>query len=508
MPCTYTLSLGLPCFKETAYTDSPWNFLTFWTKWRITGNEKLNPFITTCVTLALAIVFATPQLPESKFFDKMQQLALETTGPGSAAVVVRDGRPIFLKAYGLADTETKKKFATSTAFEIGSISKQFVATALLMLVAERKLSLTDPLGKHLPELPEAWRSATIEQTLHHMSGIPDYEAIAGYDYYNAPRSEKDVIDQAASKAPEFKPGDRWDYSNTGYYLLSMIVAKRSGIPVGQFLEERIFRPLGMTSTYAQTMPTKRLAATGYHSRSGKQTAQPPIAWSSTYGAGGIVSTLSDMTLWDNALYTEKLLPARLRDMLWSSAKTNAGDTVNYGFGWFTGSYRDIPRQDHGGQTNGFTCYYYRFPQHRMAIFAVTNTYGGRVGSMANALAAHFVPGASFYSLPAVSGADAERSKTHLAMLKQAVLGEGGFDLVSEGIKNFATEKSFEAMREPLKPSLGSMKSFQLVKEKQVKMANGTETPEFTYRMESADGIRFWVFRVQDGKMTFLSWGDE
>jgi len=455
------------------------------------------------VILASLILLGSAQLSNAEFSAKIEKLAMETSGPGTSAIVIQDGRPVFLRAHGLADTAKQKKFTTNTAFEIGSISKQFVGTAILMLVKDKKLSLSDKLYQHLPEIPEAWRGASIQQTLHHMSGIPDYEEIAGYDFYNGARSEASIISEASKKEPEFKPGDRFQYSNTGYFLLSMIVSRRSGMPVGQFLESKIFKPLGMTGTYASTVPPIPSAATGYHRRTGELKAQPPIAWSSTLGAGGIVSTLGDIAVWDASLYTEKLLPDHLRNLLWSTATANDGTRINYGFGWISDSYRDIPRQNHSGQTNGFTCYYFRFPSRRTSVFAVTNTYGGRVGAVANALAAHFVAGASMHSLAPIPGVDESERQTHLKMLRQAVLAEGD-DLISPGIKDFATKDEFKGLRDPLQPLFADVRAFERVKEKKV---NDT-TVEYTYRLTSKSTITFFIFRVIGGKMTFLSFGDE
>lgn len=451
-----------------------------------------------------ALIFTGLQMPDAQFNARIDQLIAQSGGPGASAIVLKEGKPIYLKAFGLADKDKQTKFTTRTAFEVGSISKQFVGASILLLVKDKKLSIGDKLGKHLPEIPETWKNATIEQTLHHMSGIPDYEEIAGYDFYNAERTEADIIAEASKKPLDFQPGEKFSYSNTGYFLLSMIVTRASGTPVGKFLEEKIFAPLGMTETYAQTIPTRPIAATGYHNRSGKQTAQPRIAWSSTLGAGGIVSTLNDITRWDQALDSDKLLPDALRNQLWSTAKFNDGKPNPYGFGWFSDSYRDIPRQNHSGQTNGFTCFYLRFPSKKVTVFTVTNTYGGRVGPVANALAAHFVPGASFQSWAKLP--DSDKKATHLAMLKQAVLGEGGHDLLSEGIKNFATNKDFDAMRAELKPFMTDTGEFQLLKEKVTNPEN--DTREYTYRLDSKAGTRFWVFRVTAGKMGFLTWGDE
>ena len=126
----------------------------------------------------------------------------------------------------------------------------------------------EDIGAHLPDLPEAWRAATVEQVMHHVSGIPDYEGIVGYDFYNVDREPRAIIEAAATRAPAFEPGERFEYSNTGYFLLSLIVERESGIPFERFLEQRIFAPLEMRSTYTRAPPEGVTPATGYHSRSG------------------------------------------------------------------------------------------------------------------------------------------------------------------------------------------------------------------------------------------------
>lgn len=293
--------------------------------------------------MSLLALFALGQMPDAQFQARIKTLAA-AAGPGVAMAVYRDGKQVYANAFGVADEKTKAPYRTDLGFEIGSLSKEFTATAILMLVKQGKLSLDDPIGKYLPEVPETWRAAKIEQVLHHMSGIPDYEEIAGYDFYNSEHKPEEIIAEAAKKPLDFQPGASFSYSNTGYYLLGMIVSRASGQPIGDFLEERLFKPMGMSHTYTIHRPKGLTVATGYHSRTGTRTAQPPIAWSSTYAAGGIVSTLADMEKWDQGLYTSKLLPDNLRNRLWTGTTTTSGDRINYGYGWFVSQYRWIPRQ--------------------------------------------------------------------------------------------------------------------------------------------------------------------
>ena len=341
---------------------------------------------------ALVTAVALPSLATAQDadFEKYLEEQIEAIEvPGVVVGVFKDGEIVYHRAFGLADLEDGTMMQRDMAFEIGSVSKQFVAVALLTFVEEGKLALDDTLGKALPSAPKQWHAVTVEQLLRHISGVPDYEAIAGYDFYNKEREPQEIFAHALKRKLDFPAGDKYSYSNTGYFLLSLIVERVAGKPIGEVLEERLFGPAGMSSTYA-TRKTSARPATGYHSRTGKRTVQPPIAWSSTLGAGGIVSTIKDMQKWDEALYSEKILPEQTLAKIWSLAKLNDGSDFNYGFGWALRVFRGEPTQQHSGPTNGFTCYYMRFPQHRLSVLVWTNTYGGRVGGITRETAAHFL----------------------------------------------------------------------------------------------------------------------
>ena len=448
-----------------------------------------------------------PQLSTAEFAKRTEARILAGDVPGAALAVFQDGRLIHQQAAGLADVEKKTPYTPELAFEIGSLSKQFTATAILMLVNEKKLALDATLGTLLDDLPEAWRAATVEQVMHHMAGIPDYEEIAGYDYYNEAHEAADIVRRAAEHQPQFKPGERFEYSNTGYYLLSLIVAKQSGLPFERFLATRIFEPLEMRSSYGLDRPAGVRVATGYHSRSGARVAQPPIAWSATLGAGGIVSTLADMLRWDEALYTERLLPAALRAKLWEPAQANDGSTIPYGAGWFTDETRGLAHLSHSGQTNGFSCYYLRFPEQHLSVLVHYNTYGGGIGSLARTAAAHFLPALNYYSLPVPSDDDPDATAEHLAALRQAVLKEGELDLLGPGMRRFASEASFAKEREPLRALVESSRSFRPVRERP--LGEGADAvEEFLYRQAHASGETFWTMRFAEGVLVSLNWEDE
>jgi CubicO group peptidase (beta-lactamase class C family) len=425
--------------------------------------------------------------------------------PGTVVAAFKDDKLVFSRAFGVADVASKAPMKPEMAFEIGSLSKQFTATVLLTLVRDGKLALSDHLGDILSDLPEAWRTATIEQTLHHMSGIPDYEEIAGYDFYNVAREPSEVINVAGTMPLDFPHGDNYKYSNTGYYLLSMVAEKRGGQPMSKLLDERIFRPLGMTETYTETAPATKTAATGYHSRSGTRAAQPPIAWSSTLGAGGIVSTIRDLGKWDAALYTEKILPASLRDKMWESATSSKGTTINYGFGWLMGTYRGVVRQNHSGQTNGFTCFYNRFPSLHFSVIAFTNTYDGDVFGLSGLVMPHFAPELSYLSMAIPEDPDASATERGRKALHQAAFGDEDTALLQPGMKDFATKPDFAKLRDEIKPFLATAKSFRFLRKTMRKSQSGADVEEFLYRLDYEGGQVFLTMRFTDGLLGSLNW---
>ena len=451
--------------------------------------------------LVLGFVPAVQLSPEA-FSAKIERLMASSGAPGAALEVVRDGQVIHQQAWGLADVERGTPYTPELAFEIGSVSKQFTACCLLRLAEAGKLALEDPLGKHLVDLPEAWRTIRIVDVLHHLSGIPDYEALAGYDYYNEPRRPEEVLAVAAGRPVDFAPGTRFAYSNTGYYLLSLVVERVSGKPFGTYLHEELFEPLGMSSTRAGSdAPVAR--ATGYRSREGQPKAVPPIAWSSTYGAGGIVSTFADLRRWDAALDGERIASRKWLAQLWEPATTTGGAPVGYGAGWFLDPIRGVEAQSHSGGTNGFSCYYVRFPAEHLAVFVQMNAYTSDPTSTAIAAAVHFHPGLNYALLPVPKDEEPDRTAEHREALAQAVLAQGELDLLARPMQAFAREARFAEQRASLAPVLAS-EDFRFLRLREV----ADHGEEYVYRTVHAGGVLFWTMRFRDGTLTALDWADE
>jgi CubicO group peptidase (beta-lactamase class C family) len=300
--------------------------------------------------------------------------------PGGLVAVASRGRIIHLKTYGMANVELSVPVTDSTVFEIGSISKQFASAAAMLLVQEDKLRLDDPIHHYLPDLPGEWLGVNVRQLLTHTSGIPDYEQIATYDIYRFRLTPEEVIRIAHSRPMDFAPGTGWYYSNTGYFLLSMIIERIEGHPLGRVLESRIFGPLGMTQTrMADPEAIIEHRASGYWvNKAGELINRNPTETSSTLGAGGILSSAYDLAKWDEALYGDQLLSAESKAAMWTPATLPNGESTGYAFGWSVRSYKGLKSQSHGGQVAGFVANFSRFPEQEAAIIVFLNRY--RVGS--------------------------------------------------------------------------------------------------------------------------------
>lgn len=317
----------------------------------------------------------------------------ENNIPGGLVALVSKGEVIHLETYGMANVELSVPVTEQSVFEIGSISKQFVTAVAMLLVEENRLRLDHPIDKYLPFLPGEWRGATVRQLMTHTSGIPDYEEIATYDIYGHRLTPEEVIRIAHSRPMDFPPGTFWHYSNTGYFLLSMIIEGLDGKPLGQVLDSRIFGPLGMTQTrMAEPETIVAHRASGYWvSKSGELINRRPTETSSTLGAGGVMSSAHDLAKWDQALYGDRLLSADSKAIMWTAAVLPDGQSTNYGFGWELSPYQGLTRQQHGGMVAGFVARFSRFPDQEAAIIVFMNRFEVSSFHMMTAVLHTFMP---------------------------------------------------------------------------------------------------------------------
>ena len=307
--------------------------------------------------------------------------------PGAAVLVLEHGRVLFERGYGLADLNSRARITPATNFRLASVSKQFTAMAIMLLVHDGKLHYDDRLTDIFPDFPDYGRAITIRHLLQHTSGLKDYEDLMPAADPNLPVEQTQIQDagvldllkrQADTKFP---PGAKWEYSNSGYVLLGLIVQKISGKAYPDFLRERIFRPLGMDHSVAYVRGKNQISTRAFgHSLEGgkwKQTDQSPT--SATLGDGGIYSSLEDLARWDRGLREHTLLSARKMEPALTPVKVPEGQVTEpdgspaeYGFGWFLNPYKGNRRMWHYGETMGFRTAIQRFAKKDLTIIILCN----------------------------------------------------------------------------------------------------------------------------------------
>jgi CubicO group peptidase (beta-lactamase class C family) len=316
--------------------------------------------------------------------------------PGCAVGVAVKGKPVLERAYGMADLEREVENAPDTIFEAGSVSKQFTAAAVLLLARDGKLSIDDPVRKHIPELPayaagsgevppKALRAdggpdygvpLTIRHMLTHTSGLRDWGAvagIAGWPRGKRAHSHADVLDIVSrQKALNFTPGTEYSYSNTGYNLAAIIVARVSGMSFADFSRERIFKPLGMTRTswrddYTRIVKHRAIAyaaqADGYHE---------DMPFENVHGNGGLLTTVGDLLRWNENFVSPLVGDAAFVAEQQTPGRFNDGRAHSYAFGLTVGEYRGLREVSHSGSTAGYRAFLTRFPAQHVSVAVLCN----------------------------------------------------------------------------------------------------------------------------------------
>lgn len=320
--------------------------------------------------------------------------------PGLALAVVRDGQLSWSQGYGLANIELEVKVKPETIFQTGSVGKQFTSAAVLLLVEEGKISLDDKISKYLPGTPLKWANVTVRNLLTHTSGIADYAAEAnpkpgGVIDLHKDYTEEELFQKFTTLPMDFKPGEKWSYSNTGYVLLGIIIHRVTGEFYGDFLQQRIFRPLGMSATRiiseADIIPNR---AAGYEIVEGKTQNQKWVSPSlNTTADGALYTNVLDMAKWDEALEARRLLKQSSYDAMWTPVTLSNGKTYPYGFGWDVSEMNGHRLIEHGGAWQGFTTQISRYIDDRLSVIVLTNLdeEHSKPDQIAHGVAAIYVP---------------------------------------------------------------------------------------------------------------------
>jgi CubicO group peptidase (beta-lactamase class C family) len=312
--------------------------------------------------------------------------------PGAAVLVIKNGKPIFKKAYGLANLGTKMPAKISTNFRLASVTKQFTAMCIMMLAERGQLNYEQNLQQIFPEFPAYGRQITIRRLLQHTSGLIAYEDLIP-DTATVQRLDKDVLQMMMMQdSTYFPPGSQYRYSNSGYAVLAMIVEKASGKSFAQFLQENIFKPLGMKNTvaYEKNKSTVKNRALGYRQEGGQFVFSDQSVTSAVLGDGGIYSSVEDLLKWDRALYTEKLVKKETLVTAFAPGVLLDGKPLDYGFGWRLDQFNGHRRAMHTGSTSGFRNVIQRYPDDKLTVIIITNRAAPEVSPLADKLAEIFL----------------------------------------------------------------------------------------------------------------------
>jgi len=335
-------------------------------------DRALAPVIV-AVLLTLAVVVPAASAWDDAIDDYIKAEMERRHIPGVALAVARDGKLVKARGYGVANVEHDVPVTPDTVFELASLTKQFTATAIMLLVEDGKVQLDDPVSAHLPRTPETWKDVTVRHLLTHTAGLPGLDggfkslATGGV---RLRYSTAQMFDAATKDALSFPAGERWQYSDVGYFLLGMIIESASGQRYREFVGERFFKPLGMTSTSVlDHVKILKHRAAGYTLRDGQLVNIRRVIDVELPSHYGVFSTVKDLVTWDAALAAGKVLkPATLAQM-WTPVRLNSGATYPYGFGWFVDARRGHAWIAHTGITGTELS---RFPDDGVTVVVLSN----------------------------------------------------------------------------------------------------------------------------------------
>lgn len=309
--------------------------------------------------------------------------------PGAVVLIAKAGKPIYKKAFGMADLENNVPMTPGHVFEIGSITKQFTAVAILMLLEQGKLSLDDPITKYIENYPMHGHTITIHHLLTHTSGITSYTGMERWTkLWRNDMTPTEMIDLFKNEPMEFAPGEKWNYNNSAYFMLGYIIEKASGLPYPEFLEKNIFTPLGLKNTYYGSMskiiPNR---AQGYQREGSNYKNAEYLSLTQPYAAGSIMSTTDDLLTWNNAVHAYKLVKKETLQKAFTNYKLANGKSTNYGYGWGLDEINGSPTIEHSGGIFGYSTNAIYLPKEDVFVVAYSNCDCNPPGDVSTKIAA-------------------------------------------------------------------------------------------------------------------------
>jgi CubicO group peptidase (beta-lactamase class C family) len=429
--------------------------------------------------------------------------------PGAAIGVYSRGNILLAKGYGLANVELNVPVKPETLFQSGSVGKQFIATSILLLAQDNKLSLDDSITKYFPDAPATWKPILVKNLLSHTSGLEDYatptlDGPAGPLYLRLDFTEDQLVTKIEALPIEFAPGDKWAYSNTNYVLLGILIHRATGMLYADFLTQRIFTPLHMTSTRLISQSDIILnRSAGYGIGAGNQLKNQDWV-SPTFNStadGSLYLNVLDLAKWDAALYTTQLLSQSSLDRMWSIYPLNDGkpNPNLYGFGWWIREQNKHKVIEHGGTWQGFSCDISRYPDDNLTVVVLTNLDAADPDLMAHVIAGLIDPPLSPSKLGAIPDTQPEIAATLTKVLDHLATSQDVLPFFSTTFASSITPGATAGAKETLS-NLWPGGTLTLVKRL---TPPGTTTPLISvFRLAKGDNaLMILVFVDPDGKIS-------
>ena len=364
----------------------------------------------------------------AKIEELVRNTMLENQIPGAALAVIKNNDVIVSEGFGYANLESKVPVNSKTIFQSGSVGKQFTSAGIMKMVEENLLRLDESILKYISDGPKKWKSITIRHLMTHSSGIPDYTS-EEFDY-SKNYSEEDLVEMASKLDLEFSAGKRWNYSNTGYVLLGVIMSRVAKKPYWEYLDEHIFTPAGMHSIRINTekdiVPNK---AKGYiPSKEGYQHASYVAPITNTTADGSMLLSLEDLLAWNSTVKNKMILKRKSWNLILSPMKLNSGNNYPYGFGWFIEKKNEKTVHQHGGTWQGFTAQIFRFIEDELEVLLLTNARSIAAYELPRKIAALINPSLKAQSLPTKPIVDEMPEITKLIREKLINISNGKLEL--------------------------------------------------------------------------------
>lgn len=444
---------------------------------------------------AWAAVILHGQLPpaESQKIDALAtQVLAETAAPSVSLAVVKDGKIAYVEAYGNARLDPATPARPEMHYSIGSVSKQFLAAAILLLVEDGKLSLDDPVGRYLPDLTRA-NEVTIRELLSHTSGYQDYYPL---DYVAPfmlkPVTAREILDRWARKPLDFEPGTRWQYSNTNFAAAGSIVERVSGMPLMAFLEARIFKPLGITDALdLAAHPLTTSDAAGYtRFATGPVRPVPPEGPGWLFAAGELGLTARDLAIWDISLMEHKLLKPASFDAMMTPVRLKNGAPTDYGLGIGVSNADNHPKLSHGGAVSGFVTENTLWPDARAAVVVFANLDGSAApGKITGQIAPLLIT----QDLDPNAAKELEQARRIFSDLQQGKIDRS---LLTSDADAFFTPRVLADAEASLKP-LGTPQGFR---QTSVELRGGMTYRHFQITCNGKPALHLSTFTTPEGKL--------